>query len=69
MTVRCIDCKHAQFQRNPSGRFKRVAGICAVAIPPAPVLLCINKPQHIHKNAIWPDYSGQCDLFQAIDPD
>lgn len=69
MTARCIDCKHAEWQRSPSGRIKRVAGRCSVQIPQAPVLLCMPSHQHIHKNAIWPDYSGQCDLFQPIDPD
>jgi hypothetical protein len=65
--VSCKNCRFAEFRRTASGRFKREAGRCNAPLPATPTLLCVQKPIPVTKDAIWPDYAGQCDIYQAID--
>jgi hypothetical protein len=65
---KCIECVHASWVRTSSGRIKKSApGRCLAPLPDHPVLLCASsRTSIIHKWAIWPEYDGRCDIFEAI---
>lgn len=64
--ARCKDCKHAQWERTPTGRIKKnIPGRCALKrLEDTPQYLCVVK-QRLHVVCIWPDYAGRCDGFEA----
>lgn len=65
--MKCKDCKHADWTRNPSGSIKKkVPGRCRAEVV-VPTLLCVYQPTHVHKCAIWPEYEGQCDLHEPAE--
>lgn len=65
-TVKCIECKHAQWERTPSGRVKKkTAGDCRMPRPEFPTYLCYS-PLRVFQMRIWPDYEGPCDNFAAL---
>lgn len=68
MTARCAECRFAKFQLTPTGKFRKgKPGQCTAELPPPPDLLCVSRPQRIHKSSIWPEYVGSCDLYQPIE--
>lgn len=64
---KCIDCVHASWIRTASGRIKKNSpGKCLGPLPEQPVLLCTSsRTSIIYKSAIWPEYEGRCDIFEA----
>ena len=64
--VRCKDCALASFQRAANGRLLRKAGRCQAQFPVVQVI-CLpqGKGEYPPKNAIWPDFEGVCDFYQA----
>lgn len=65
---KCVECVHAAWVRTPSGRIKKGSpGRCHGEIPPRPVILCASSRDSVtYKSAIWPEYEGRCDIFEAI---
>lgn len=67
MSVACIECKNANFQRTPSGRLKKGVGSRCAAEPKFPVLGCGKIT--CHKTYVWPDtVFERCDFFLKEEP-
>ena len=63
--ARCIDCKHAQFSKTPTGRVRNEAGRCAALLPAKPIAPCLQV--EMVRWSIWPTTAGHCDFFEAKD--
>jgi hypothetical protein len=65
--VKCVDCKLAEWQRTPTGRFKKnEPGCCEADVKAIQLPKMISRSFSVsHQMAIWPDYEGECDLFVA----
>lgn len=63
--MKCKDCAYAEWERTGTGRIKKGRpGRCNAEVPQLPTMLCLHKTVVIQKLSIWPDYEGQCDLFE-----
>ena len=68
--MKCGDCKHAVFQRTPTGRIKlKTSGRCSQAAALKAAFTHTITPPCIHvpapeTNFIWPEYDAtHCSLF------
>lgn len=67
--AQCGKCRYADFMHTPSGRVKKnVHGNCrAPEPPPAPILLCSPAPTRASRIGIWPNMTGECAMFAAVE--
>lgn len=66
----CGKCKHAEFERTPTGRIKKkIAGHCQAPIPDVKLMLpvCALHYVRIIKDAIWSDWFHDCVTFSQVE--
>lgn len=60
----CKTCKHAQFERTPTGRIARgTRGECRYEVV-IPVLPASLRLAHLYRHGIWPDFGTDCPTYE-----